>query len=132
MSSSSASSPSRLGGLENSSVIFGYMFPSNSPTRYSTCASVMTLRTPSLRQSPVGKFRLLATHTSILSPTARSVKFASCAPPVLRLMMGQIFTVPTGGLSSAAAAAVAAVVSAGAAAGASFFFGFFTLTSWPR
>ena len=68
------------------------------------CASVITLRTPSLRQSPAGKLRLSETQISIFSPTARSVNSWKPAPPVRMLITGQCFFVPTGGLGTAAAA----------------------------
>src|SRR5580765_2859493 len=84
---------------------------------------------PSLRQSPAGKLRLLATQISILSPTPWSVNVESETPPVRMLIVGQILTVPIGGLSSAAAAATAAALSTGTAAGRSCFRGFLTLMS---
>jgi hypothetical protein len=105
--------PSRDGGTLNASDSIGYMFVSNWSARYAVCSGVTTFRTPSLRQSfvgAVGKFRLLSTQISILSPTVRSVNDRSSAPPVRKLTTGQVFTVPTGGLSSAAAAASDAAV----------------------
>ena len=65
--------PSREGGELKAADIFGYMFPSNCPAKYVDCASVITLRTPSLRQSAAGKSRLSETQISILVPTARRV-----------------------------------------------------------
>ena len=46
--------PSRGGGELKFAVIFGYIWSENSFERYVACASVITLREPSLRQSPVG------------------------------------------------------------------------------
>jgi hypothetical protein len=65
---------------------------------------VITLRTPSLRQSDAGKSRVFETQISIFSPTARSVNSSKSAPPVLKLISGQKRVVPSGGLSAAAAA----------------------------
>ena len=80
------------------------MLPSNCPVKYAACASVTTLRTPSLRQSPAGKLRLSATQISIFSPTARSVKSWKPGAPVRMLITGHCFFVPKGGLGTAAAA----------------------------
>ena len=49
------------------------MFVSNSLTKESTWLWLTTFRTPSLRQSPVGKFRLFWTQISMWVPTPRSV-----------------------------------------------------------
>ena len=58
----------------NVAVSFGYMFVSNSVTRRATCASVTVVEFGIwARQSPAGNAVSFATHTSILSPTPRSV-----------------------------------------------------------
>ena len=122
--------PSRLGGVLKFAVIFGYISFENSFERYVACASVITFRTPSLRQSPVGKLSVFETQTSVRELTARSVNVSARRPPVTKLISGQTFVEPTGGLSNSSAASTAAAAS-GAACGSSPFLGFFTFTSLP-
>ena len=71
---------------------------------------MITLRTPSLRQSAAGKSRVSETQISIFAPTARSVNCSKYAPPEAKSISGQNFFVPTGGLSAAAAATPARAV----------------------
>ena len=71
---------------------------------------MITLRTPSLRQSAAGKSRVSETQISIFVPTARSVNCSKYAPPVAKSISGQNFFVPIGGLSAAAAVTPARAV----------------------
>ena len=62
------------GGVEKAAVSFGYMLLSNSFTRSATWASVISVDVGICRrQSPSGKAMSLATQTSMLFPTPRSV-----------------------------------------------------------
>ena len=74
--------PSRPGGTLNVADSFGYMFVSNWSLKYSTSASVITVRSPFRQSDAAGssftpgalpKSRSFATQISECAPTARSV-----------------------------------------------------------
>ena len=79
------------------------MLVSNWFARYETCASVITFRSPSLRQSPARKSSTLETQISECPVTARSVNRRS-RTSALPLREYQNFCVPIGGVVFAASA----------------------------
>ena len=79
------------------------MLFSNWSARYETCASVITFRTPSLRQSVGRKSSTFETQISQCPVTARSVNRRSRSS-ALPLREYQNFCVPSGGVVFAASA----------------------------